>query len=475
MNAVARFMGVLVNRRLSGAAALALILIAGLSCSDKSVTGPDGLTTNGLSADDNRVIATVQVTLASTTIDVGQTTQATVVFLDKYGRVLKRTVAWSTSDPAIATVDTAGLVRARAPGTVSVIATHNSHSGSAQLAVNGTVSTAPVASVSVTLASSSLNPGQTTQASATLRDANNNVLSGRAIAWSSSNTTVATVTSTGLVAAVTAGTAQIMATSEGQSASAALSVQGLPPPTVSGSSNEPTSMNLVTDRPFNLLHELGWDEPTNGQPVSNISILADATAPKSPINAMRFIYRAGTSGGSAPWDADSPPFAYKTVYVSHWARVSSNWQGHPGSSINKMYYLYTSTDIPSIVIVLWGANSEPLRPFVEGQNIVSGGQGSADPQNPDWGPNLVPTAEAKRGQWFHIEVVAKMNTLGNADGFIDLWLDGVHVTHVANVKFQNTPPNWRSLHLAPVWGGGGGTVANTMYMDFDDVYVSGKN
>lgn len=248
-----------------------------------------------------------------------------------------------------------------------------------------------------------------------------------------------------------------------------------PPPT--GSSNEPAGMTVISSRPFNALHELGWDEPTNGQPLKNVTIITDATAPKSPTNALRFIYWAGSSGGGAPWDADSPPFKYRTVYVSNWTRVSTNWQGHPGSLINKMYYLYTTTDVPSIVIVLHGGNSNPLVPFIEGQNIVSGGQGSADPQNPDWGPNLGVSStktQVVRGQWFNVEVLAQMNTQGNADGFIDLWLNGVKITHVANVKFQNTPPYWRSLHHAPVWGGGGGTVANTMYMDFDHLYVSGK-
>jgi len=243
-------------------------------------------------------------------------------------------------------------------------------------------------------------------------------------------------------------------------------------------SNEPSGMTLISSRPFNALYTEGWDEPTNEQPESNVTILNDATAPKSPNNSLRFIYAAGSSGGGAPWDADSPAFTYKTVYVRQWTRVSANWQGHPGSAINKMYYLYTTTDVPSIVIVLNGANADPLVPFIEGQNITSGGQGSADPQNPDWGPNLgVPAAQTRvtRGEWFNIEVVAQMNTANNADGFIDLWLNGTKITHVPNVNFQSSSPSWRSLHHAPVWGGGGGIVTNTMYMDWDHLYVSGKN
>jgi hypothetical protein len=136
-------MGMLVNRGLSSAAALALIFVAAISCSDNSVTGPNGLTTDGISADDGRVIATVQVSLAATTLTVGQTTRASVVFLDKYGNTLTRTVGWSSSAPTVASVSATGVVTALTAGTASIIATHNGHTGSATLTVTGTGSTPP--------------------------------------------------------------------------------------------------------------------------------------------------------------------------------------------------------------------------------------------------------------------------------------------------------------------------------------------
>lgn len=428
--------------------------------------GQAGSATFTVAAPPPAPVASVAVSLAASSLSPGQTTQASATTWDANNNVLTgRVITWTSSNTGVATVSTSGLVTAIAVGTVQILAACEGATGGSTL----TVSTAAVASVTVSLANSSLTPGLTTQATATLRDANNNVLTGRAISWSSDNAAVATISQSGLVAAIGIGNAQITATSESQSGRARLDV------IVLGSSNEPSGMAVVSDRPFNALHELGWDEPSNGQSLTNVAIMADATAPKSPVNIIRITYPAGFTGGSAPWDGDSPGFLFKTVYVSHWSRVSSNWEGHPGSGINKQYYLYTSTDVPSIVIVLAGSGTGPLRPYIEGQNIVAGGQGSADPQNPDWGPNLVPSAQVTRGAWFHIELVAAMNTVGNADGYLDLWLDGVHITHVAGIKFQDSSPSWRSLHYAPVWGGGGGTVKNTMTMDFDHIYFSGKN
>lgn len=84
---------------------------------------------------------------------------------------------------------------------------------------------AAVASVTVTLAAPQIFIGQTSQATAVLRDAQNNTLTGRPVTWSSSNTAVATVSAaTGLVTGVAAGTSSISATSEGKTGQADITV-----------------------------------------------------------------------------------------------------------------------------------------------------------------------------------------------------------------------------------------------------------
>ncbi len=82
----------------------------------------------------------------------------------------------------------------------------------------------PVASVTVTPAPASVNEGKTVQLAATLKDAAGNVLTGRTVAWTSDNATVATVSAGGLVTGKVAGTATITATSEGQSGTSAVTV-----------------------------------------------------------------------------------------------------------------------------------------------------------------------------------------------------------------------------------------------------------
>ena len=86
---------------------------------------------------------------------------------------------------------------------------------------------ARVAAVAVTPAALTLRSGDTATLSVSLTDSAGNVLSGRAVTWSTSNTGIASITPAGLVTALAPGQAELTATSESHSGSAALQV--LPP------------------------------------------------------------------------------------------------------------------------------------------------------------------------------------------------------------------------------------------------------
>src|SRR5881398_905593 len=171
-------------------------------------------------------VASVTVTPATAGVAVGSTVQLTATPKDANGNPLTgRVVTWQSSNSAIASVNGSGLVSgAAAGGPVTITATSEGQSGTASITVSGV----PVASVTVSPASASVPAGQTVQLSATLRDANGNILTGRSVTWASNNTSVATVTGTGLVTGKVAGSATITATSEGQNGTAAITVTPVP-------------------------------------------------------------------------------------------------------------------------------------------------------------------------------------------------------------------------------------------------------
>ncbi len=121
------------------------------------------------------------------------------------------------------------MMTAVAPGNATITATAKSNGTKGTLGI--TVSSAPapsVASVTVSLSPSSVTVGQSANASAVARDASSKVVSGASFNYSSSNTSVATVSSSGIVSAKAAGTAMISASSAGKVGSSQLTVNSAP-------------------------------------------------------------------------------------------------------------------------------------------------------------------------------------------------------------------------------------------------------
>jgi len=200
-------------------------------------------------------VASVTVSPSSASLFVGQTLQLGATMTDSAGNVLSgRTVTWTSSNPSVVTVNGSGLAGAVAIGSATITATSEGRTGTAVVSV----SNVPVATVTVSPASASVVAGQTAQLAATTRDASGNVLTGRSIVWTSSNGSVATVSGSGLVTGVTAGSATITATSEGQSGSAAMTVTSPPPP--SPATVTDLGISAVTDSSVTL----SFTEVTDG-------------------------------------------------------------------------------------------------------------------------------------------------------------------------------------------------------------------
>ncbi len=138
-------------------------------------------------------------------------------------------VTWSvTGGMLVDTSSQGGRHYARYNGTAcgSFKVAATSHPGQKSDTGNVTVTCAQpaIASVVVSPASATVPVGQTLQLTATPEDANGNPLSGRTVSWSSGSRAFATVSGSGLVTGVAAGSATITATSEGQSGSASVRV-----------------------------------------------------------------------------------------------------------------------------------------------------------------------------------------------------------------------------------------------------------
>ncbi|MCU0621732.1 MAG: Ig-like domain-containing protein [Gemmatimonadales bacterium] len=130
-------------------------------------------------------VASVRVEPATATVAVGRTSTLTATALDAQGRPLAgRTATWTSAAPGTVSVSTAGeITGVSVGGPVAVTATIEGRSSASQV----TVVNVPVASVTVAPPTATIAAGGTTTLTATLRDDAGNVLTGRAVAWTSSD------------------------------------------------------------------------------------------------------------------------------------------------------------------------------------------------------------------------------------------------------------------------------------------------
>jgi hypothetical protein len=166
-------------------------------------------------------VATVEVSPAQASPQVGETVQLSATVKDANGNILSgHSVSWSSSASAIASVSNAGLVTAHALGQAMITAAAGNQSDIATI----TVMPEPIASISVAPTNDTLLVGETLQLVPTMRDADNNVVTGRQPNWTTSSAAVASVSSSGLVTGVGDGTATITASADGKSATATIHV-----------------------------------------------------------------------------------------------------------------------------------------------------------------------------------------------------------------------------------------------------------
>ncbi len=218
----------------------------GSVASSSSVTGRDGRAqmswTLGSTVGENRVRASVAgpdpvtFTAAATAgspalleLDtdtvtfhaVGDTTTVSVSAADRFGNpVPDPAVTWMCEDTLVARMAAAGRVLSVGGGETRVIVRSGGVADTVVVAVDQVVE-----AVTVTPAVDTLPAGQLVQLSATASDSNGFAIPGTVFAWTSSDTTVATVDVTGRVAGRLAGLATISAEAAGVTGSADVVVE----------------------------------------------------------------------------------------------------------------------------------------------------------------------------------------------------------------------------------------------------------
>ena len=183
--------------------------------------------------------ATVPVTgvsldKTSLSMTVGETQTLTATITPS--NASNKSVTWSSNKTSIATVSSSGVVTAKAAGTATITVKTNDGGKTATCTVTVKEATVSVTSVTLDKTSLTMTVGDTQTLTATVNPSN---ASNKSVTWSSNKTSVATVSSSGVITAKSAGTATITVKTNdgGKTAKCTVTVKNKD---VNGSGNENT-------------------------------------------------------------------------------------------------------------------------------------------------------------------------------------------------------------------------------------------
>jgi outer membrane protein OmpA-like peptidoglycan-associated protein len=198
-------------------------LVTARSAGAATITAASGGVTGAARVTVSPAPAAIAVAPASTSFNaLSQTRQLAVSGRDANGNPMANpAVTWTSSDAAVASVSPAGLVTATGNGTAAITAaTADGRTAVATIYVAQSPVAVTVAPPTATIDVA----GGTVQFIARELDAGGSTVAGATFTWTSDAPRVATVSPSGLAAAVGNGTAHITATSHGQTGSATLAV-----------------------------------------------------------------------------------------------------------------------------------------------------------------------------------------------------------------------------------------------------------
>ena len=445
-------------------------------------------------------VAQVIVSPSTVSDTVGQHYQFTASVRDSAGNVLTgRTVTWASSATGVVTVNSSGYTTSVGAGSASVRATSGSVTGSAQITVVAAPVVRTVTSVTVTPTPDTLALAATQQLTATIKDQNGAAMTGLTPAWSSSATGVATVSSSGRVTAVSAGTATITATNSGKSGTATIVVtsgtsNNPPPPAPTGTTepsfNSATGVIVFSDNMDAYTSTTAMQSYSgSGMAWKNIFVtnLDNSQQVITPGyggtgQALREVY-SGANQDSHTWDLINVPTMPDTTthYFQYWGRVTVS--GSLGSTVLAFkWFMAFHRDGNRIQ---WNTHDH-LPCALQNGNVASywqvydtGGETTCQANQPV-GPY---PKDVFNGQWHRFTYEYKPNTApGSRDGIARMWIDGTKVIDISASAVGVTPAggyktwcNWDDLDALSTqginmvrWAGNLTTVTPAFTVDMDD-------
>jgi len=481
-------------------------------------------------------VARVDVTPAQAIFHaLGQTLRLEASSYTDAGRLLEgRDHAWSTSDPAVASVDGSGLVRAEGNGSATITASDGSARDEARVTVAQEVRSAGITPTDPTLESL----GATLELVAVARDSLAHPVDRATFEWTSSDEDVAPVDD-GTVTAVANGVATISAaTDEGMTAETAVTVDQAPatvlvdpdPNVLVPGSTLPLGAEAL-DALGSPVVDASFEWSASEATVARVDESGFVTAEGLGDALIRArseeaVGEAGLRVVSPEWPNEPPGLetltdvGWRTLQDGGWVHANRFAQSRivsdstaPLSQPDVLEHLFprglTSRGVEpainwyhaggrvEIYVGAWWKPSDPWHGHSSGINKVfffwsgdhtadvvatmrgsPGGpyhmqvvaQGQPDPRT-NYLEQNVQQVPVTLDKWHRLEFHLVARTDGT--GVIRWWQDGQLLGEYTDFDFH--PGGWGQIEVAPTWGGvGGPDKRQDDFFRYDHVYISGR-
>ncbi len=450
----------------------ALCLVAFVTCASSSDPGGTMVAP----------VAQVVVTPPSPALGIGDTVRLTAVARDSTGETLAgRGITWSSGNNLVATISAAGLVTAVAAGSVTMTATSETKQGTATITV-APAGPAPVSTVVVSPTAPSLLVADTQRLAAVTKDANGSVLVGRVVTWSTSAAGVATISSSGLVTAVAAGTATITATSETRTGSATVTVAAAGSANVECAGSHP---GWIFCDDFEVSRKSSYFEyDSAGGKFSrqagvgfNGSAGMRAHFDVGTINAGALHLAFGRTPQAYIRPADAGTADYREIYYRIYFRTQPGWTGGGGNKLTRAFVFASPSSFAQAMIAHnWSGSAanadylyiDPARGTdVSGALVTTGYNDFAHLTFLGNRKGTVPIySTANSGTWYCIESHVKLNDAGQANGISEIWINGTLDVSRTDLNFLGSFSAYglNAVYLENYWNAGS-PAAQDRYMD----------
>ncbi|MEQ1855820.1 MAG: Ig-like domain-containing protein [Longimicrobiales bacterium] len=294
--------------------------------------------------------------------------------------------------------------------------------------------------------------------------------------WSSTNSVVATVSPTGVVQGLAAGSANILAVYAGVTATVPTTVTSSaspppppppPPPPGSWPNHEPTGM-------AHILSTNGSDKYFGGTPTSpgwfyggrwNDNTYVQSGIPDAGsrfgtvVQKRMFVGDVAGWNGLAEYNWSSTVGVKRHLYVRAIFKYSSNYQ-FCGNNEKMFYVGGPGGDGADVYIGVIGSNGSTYL-----ANEFNGGGFN----------NIFFNYTIPKGQYITVEeyYVAE-SAPGSSDGEYHIWIDGVQRASATGQNWSSGAPGFSQIDLMVYWGGASCTKSVNDVISISEIYVSGK-